>query len=86
MLQTFKLVNLYILSYDSKISHIQSLNLEDYSLATDGLLEAIGLLFWSSLRELKLKGCSLLTDNGFRALGGCRYLTELNISGLMSLF
>ncbi|KAJ3129979.1 hypothetical protein HK098_007245 [Nowakowskiella sp. JEL0407] len=63
-----------------KICPITTINLDSYRLATDSLLQAIGLHFWNSLESLSLRNDSYVTDEGITYLKGLRHIHSLDLS------
>ncbi|KAJ3076100.1 hypothetical protein HK102_005483, partial [Quaeritorhiza haematococci] len=59
---------------------IETLILNSYSLATDSLLETIGMTFWPTLTKLSLRGCGYITDSGVWNLEGLKHLQFLDLS------
>jgi len=60
-------VNHLIIYYHS---NLQNIVLDNYSRATDSLLEVIGNTQRASVTRVSLRGCEVLTDTGLNGLRG----------------
>ncbi|RIA82813.1 hypothetical protein C1645_834773 [Glomus cerebriforme] len=60
--------------------NLQNIILDNYSRATDSLLEVIGNTQRTSVTRVSLRGCEVLSDTGLSGLRGLLFLESLDVS------
>jgi len=70
----YDIIIMYVIEFKLIIfynhSNLQNIILDNYSRASDSLLEVIGSTQRASVRRISLRGCEVLTDTGLRGLQG----------------